>query len=407
MNTTTYPAAARVTSQLSPVASFFLIASITVTFLAGASAPTSLYPRYQSLWGFSSLTVTVIFAVYALAVLVSLLVLGRLSDHVGRRPVLLTAVAAQLVTMWLFATADGLATLLVARVLQGVAAGAAIAAVGAGLLDLDKNRGALANAIITPMGTATGGIIGGLFVSFLPAPATLVFAVLGSLMLLQGVALLWMGETTKRRPGAMASLRPRLALSAGTRGPLLHAAPVIIAGWSVAGFFTALSPAFVREMTGVNSALLSGVALLSMAGSAGVAALLLRHQSPRDAMHTGGIALAAGMALVMVAVHRDLPLAFFVGLATTGVGFGSGFQGAVRSIVSQAHADERAGVLAVIFVIAYLAMALPAMGAGYLLVQGSLLPKVANEFGAAIMLLAMLPLALLFTRSLGKGAATS
>jgi hypothetical protein len=90
-----------------------------------------------------------------------------------------------------------------------------------------------------------------------------------------------------------------------------------------------------------------------------------------------------------------VPLAFFAGLAASGVGFGSGFQGAVRSVVSQANADERAGVLAVIFVIAYLAFGLPAIGAGYLLVQGSPLPRVADEFGLGIALLALLPLLLM------------
>jgi hypothetical protein len=401
MNSTTLPATARVAplpARLSPLASFFLMASITVTFLAGAAAPTPLYPLYQSQWGFSSLTITVIFAVYALAVLAALLVLGRLSDHVGRRPVLFAAVAGQLVTMWLFATADGLGELLFARVLQGVAAGAGIAAVGAGLLDLDRHRGALTNAIITPLGTATGGIIGGVFVSLLPAPAMLVFAVLGGLILLQGVALLWMGETTARRDGAVASLRPRLALSAQSRAPLLRAAPIIIAGWAVAGFFTALGPAFVKSMTGTASALLSGVTLFVMAGGAATAALLLRNQSPRDAMHTGGIALVTGMMLVMAAVHLHQPLMFLAGLAASGIGFGSGFQGAVRSVVSHAQADERAGVLAVIFVIAYLAFGLPAIGAGYLLVQGSLLPNVANEFGVGIMVLAVVPLLLLRRR---------
>jgi predicted MFS family arabinose efflux permease len=401
MNSTTIPVVPRVASlpaRLSPIASFFLMASITVTFLAGAAAPTPLYPLYQAQWGFSSLIITVIFAVYALAVLAALLVLGRLSDHVGRRPVLLAAVVGQLVTMWLLATADGLATLLVARVLQGVAAGVGIAAVGAGLLDLDRNRGALTNAVITPLGTATGGIIGGVFVSLLPAPAMLVFAVLGGIILLQGVALLWMGETAVKRDGAAASLRPRLAVSAQSRGPLLRAAPIIIAGWAVAGFFTALGPAFVKSMTGANSALLSGVTLFVMAGGAATAALLLRKQNPRDAMRTGSVALVIGMLLVLAAVHLHQPLVFLAGLAASGVGFGSGFQGAVRSVVSHSQADERAGVLSVIFVIAYLAFGLPAIGAGYLLAQGSLLPSVANEFGGAIMVLAMAPLLLVRSR---------
>ncbi len=120
-------------ARLSPTAAFYLQASITVAFLAGSSAPSPLYPVYQAAWGFSSLAITVIFGVYAFAVLVALLVAGRISDHVGRRPVLLAATLVQAITMIVFATAGGLTSLLVARVIQGLPAGAAVAAVGAGL----------------------------------------------------------------------------------------------------------------------------------------------------------------------------------------------------------------------------------------------------------------------------------
>ena len=99
--------------------SFLLQASIVVSFLAGSSAPTPLYSLYQAAWGFSSVTVTVVFAVYALAVLASLLVVGSLSDYVGRRPVLLVATLVQAAAMGVFVAAHGVPALLVARVLQG------------------------------------------------------------------------------------------------------------------------------------------------------------------------------------------------------------------------------------------------------------------------------------------------
>src|SRR5499425_2782986 len=117
---TTQAAGAR---TLSPRASFFLLASLTVSFLAGSLAPTPLYPVYQAEWGFSALTTTEIFGVYAIALLGSLLVAGRLSDHVGRRPVLIVATLVQAVVMFIFATANGVAALILARVLQGVATG--------------------------------------------------------------------------------------------------------------------------------------------------------------------------------------------------------------------------------------------------------------------------------------------
>src|SRR5580704_4004893 len=112
------------TGHLSPAASFYLLASMTVSFLAGSAAPTPLYPLYQAMWGFSPVTLTVIFGIYALAVLAALLIAGRLSDHLGRRPVLIAASVAQVVVMLMFATATGVTGLLVARIIQGITTGA-------------------------------------------------------------------------------------------------------------------------------------------------------------------------------------------------------------------------------------------------------------------------------------------
>src|SRR5579863_9041606 len=147
--------------QLSPAASFILLASITSSFLAGSIAPSPLYPIYMARWGLSPIVVTVIFGIYAAAVLLALLFAGRLSDHLGRRPVLLVATVAQAFTMVLFATATSVAGLLVARVVQGLTTGAALGAVGAAMIDLDKSRGTIANAVAPPFGTALGGILAG------------------------------------------------------------------------------------------------------------------------------------------------------------------------------------------------------------------------------------------------------
>src|ERR1700733_6548349 len=136
----------RRTRMLSPTVAFGLLTSILVMLLASSSAPTPLYATYQAQWGFSAITITVIFGVYAVAVLLSLLVFGSLSDHVGRRPVLLAALVMQAGGMLLFACAGGLDVLLLARVLQGLATGLALGAIGAGLVDLHPGRGPVANA---------------------------------------------------------------------------------------------------------------------------------------------------------------------------------------------------------------------------------------------------------------------
>src|ERR1700690_1519851 len=174
-------------SHLSKNAAFYLLASITVSFLASSSAPTPLYSIYQAQWGFSPITVTVIFGIYALSGLAALLVVGRLSDHVGRRPVLIAATALQAVTMVIFATASGVADLVLARIIQGLATGTAVGAVGAWMIDLNKARGTTANAVAPTFGTATGGILAGLLVQYMPAPTHLVYAVLCAVFVLQGI----------------------------------------------------------------------------------------------------------------------------------------------------------------------------------------------------------------------------
>src|SRR4029077_15197396 len=113
-------------------------------------------------------TVTVVFGVYALAVLASLLVVGSLSDHVGRRPVLVVALLLQAVTMLVFSTAAGLPELVAARLLQGLSTGAALGALGAGLVDLNRAKGTVANGVAALAGTATGAVASGLFVQYLP-----------------------------------------------------------------------------------------------------------------------------------------------------------------------------------------------------------------------------------------------
>src|SRR2546423_11360931 len=141
--------------QLPATVSFSLLVSIIVFFLAGSSAPTPLYALYQVEWGFSPITTTIVFGVYALAVLTALLTVGSLADYVGRRPVLLVAIVLQAVVMLVFATASGVPQLLVARILQGLSTGAAAGAVGAALVDLDKTRGPIPQALGPATGPAT------------------------------------------------------------------------------------------------------------------------------------------------------------------------------------------------------------------------------------------------------------
>jgi len=374
-------------------AAFALQVSVVVFFLAASAAPTPLYALYQAHWGFSPITTTVVFGIYAVAVLAALLTVGSLSDHVGRRPVLLAALAGQAAAMVVFATAAGVPELMAARVIQGLATGAAAGTVGAGLIDLHRARGTLANAVAPITGTATGALGAGLLVQYLPDPSRLVYLVLLAIFAVQAVGVLLMAESSPRRSGALASLQPSFSLPAAVRGPLLRAIPALIAVWSLGGLYGSLGPALVTLTTGHRSFVLGGLSLTALAGSGAAAVLLLRSAPPVTVMLAGCVALLAGVGITLVAVQLPSEAVFFAGTVVAGAGFGAGFQGVVRTVLPHAPADQRSGVLSLIWVVSYLALGLPAVVAGVLVVHGGGIPGTAREYGSAVMLLAALALA--------------
>jgi MFS family permease len=380
--------AARSARSLSPAAAFLLLASITVSFLAGSSAPTPLYPLYMARWGLTPLMITVIFGIYALAVLLALLVAGRLSDHLGRRPVLLTAALAQAATMVMFGTATSLTGLLLARVVQGLTTGAALGAVGAAMIDLDKTRGTVANAVAPPFGTAIGALVAGVLVQYLPFPTHLVYAVFGMVFILQAIGLAYMTESITPRGSVLSSLKPQLRLPRATREPLLLALPVLVAVWALAGFYGSLGPMLVRSMLGSNMPLLGGLSLFVLAACAGLSVLVFQHREPQDMMMFGVASLFVGVAITVMSLPYSAIALFFLGTAIAGVGFGAGFQGAVRTVVPFASPHERAGVLSIVFVICYIAMGVPAVVAGWMIAQHGDIVATAQIFGAVIMGLA-------------------
>jgi uncharacterized protein (DUF427 family)/predicted MFS family arabinose efflux permease len=376
----------------------WLLASIVVSFLSASSAPTPLYALYQAEWGFTPITTTVVFGIYALAVLVALLTLGKVSDHIGRRPVLLAGLVGQSVAMIVFATAAGVPELLLARVIQGLATGAALGALGAAMLDVSRDKGTLANAVAPGTGTALGALASGLVVQYLPAPQHLIYLMLLAVFALQAVGVVLMRETVSAKPGVLASLVPEITLPRSLRRPVLTAVPVLVAVWSIAGLYGSLGPALIRGLTGSTSVVLGGLGLFLIAGVAAVATFVMRNVAAHKVMIVGVGALVAGVAVVLVAVHTGGSLAFFLGTAIAGFGFGSGFQGGIRTVVPLAAAHERAGVLSLLFIVSYLGMGGPAVLAGYLVVHGSGLTTTATEYGIFVMVLAVLALAGLLRR---------
>jgi len=390
--------------RLSGRPAVFALASLIVALLASSATPTPLYAIYQAKWHFTPITTTVVFGVFAVAVLVSLLTLGKLSDHVGRRPVLLTALAVHAGSLVIFATATGVPELLAARVVQGLSTGAALGAIGAAMLDMDRELGTFANAVAPGMGTATGAIASALAVRFLPAPTHLIYLALIGVLALQMIAIAAMRETVSRAPGALASLRPEITLPRALRAPVLTAVPVLFAVWALAGLYGALGPALVHALTGSGEVVLGALSLFVLAGSAVVAVIALRRAAARTVILVGILALIAGVAVTVMAVSLGSVALFFAGSVIAGVGFGSGFQGGIRLVVPLAAPHERAGLVSLLYVVSYLGLGVPAVLAGFGVVHAGGLIDTTRYYGAAVIALAVLALFGLLKTRPGRAA---
>lgn len=378
---------------LPPRAAFYLQASMIISFLCGSSAPTPLYAIYQAAWGFTPITVTVIFGSYAIAVLSALLTAGSLSDHVGRKPVLFGAVALQATSMIVFATAASVHALIVARVLQGVATGAAVGTLGAGLLDVDRAKGTVANAVSPMAGAAIGALGASVLVQFLPAPTELVYIVVLVMLVAQTIGVAFMAESVTPKPGALASLRPRLAVPRAARRAVLALTPVLISSWALYGFYGSLGPALARTIAHSHSHLLGGIALAALAGSGAATVFAFGDREPRT-LARGGLVMIGGVALVLASIAGESLALFLVGTVLAGAGFGAAYQGALRIVLPLAEPHERAGLLSIIYVICYLAMGVPAVIAGISVVYGGSIALAAYGYGLAVIALSVIALVL-------------
>jgi MFS family permease len=351
-----------------PVA-FAATTAIFVLFAAAASAPTPLYVVYQREWGFSATTLTVIFAVYVFGLIGSLLVVGALSDHIGRRPVLAAAVALEAVAFLLFLMASDVSVLLVARVVQGVATGAAFSTLGATLVDLNPphspGRAGLVNGVAPISGLALGALGCGALVQFAPAPTHLVFALLLVGTGFAGVFIAVMPETSARRPGAMASLRPVLGIPARLRADVYALVPILVASWALGGLYLSLGPSIAAGLFGLSNHLIGGLVVTLLCGAGALTAFALRAWPTSRVLAISAILLSAGTAFTFAGVEAHSVATAVAGTVVAGVGFGASALGSFGTLARIAAPGERSELLAAALVIAYLAFSLPAVAAGF------------------------------------------
>ncbi|WP_343041413.1 MFS transporter [Streptomyces typhae] len=342
------------------------MAAILVLFLAASSAPSPLYVIYQQQWRFTAWVLTVVFALYVLGLLGSLLVVGALSDHLGRRPVLAAAIALEVVALALFLCAGNVYVLSAARVLQGIATGAATTALSATLVDLEPSRGraGVVTSVAPLTGLALGALGSGVLVEFGPAPTRLVYALLLGAMAPAALAVALLPETSLRRPGAVASLRPRVAMPAHLRADILPVVPAMIATWALAGMYLSLGPSVAAGLLGLHNHLVGGVVVTLLAGTGALAVLLLRSRPATRLLAPSSALLGLGTLMSLTGVREDLVRLAAAGTVVAGLGFGASVLATFGTFARVAEPHERSAVFALANVINYLGNSVPAVLGG-------------------------------------------
>ena len=331
------------------------------------AAASPLYEVYQARFHFSATTLTAVFAVYVLVLLITLLVFGSVSDYLGRIPVIVAALVFNAAACVVFLAARDTGALYLARSLQGISSGLATAPIGAALIDLQppgSQRAPLVTSVFSTAGLALGALITSALVQYAPDPTHLIWWALLVVFAVGIVAVLAMAEPGSRRPGVLASLRPRIAVPRPARGTFAAALPCIVAGWALGGLYLSLGPSLAAKAAGSPNLLWGGLVIFLLFGTGATAAFVLRGISSRAMMLTGCLCLLAGMAVTFGAIVTTAPAAFLAGAGVAGVGFGLAFLGSFRTITALAQPDDRAGLVAAIYVAGYLAFSVPALIAG-------------------------------------------
>ncbi len=332
-----------------------------------SASPAPLYGLYADEWHFAPITTTVVFSAYAVAALVSVLLVGSISDRFGRRRVLLVAVVTLIAGLVVFMAAGGVAALLVARVLHGFAVGAIVVAGSAALLDLRPADGAATGRrtgvafnvgiVIAVLGTAIDAEYG-------PAPLVAPFAALAILSALGLVAVLLMRESHQEgRAVALHIARPRVP--AAIAADFTFSALGVMASWSVLGVFLSLVPAIAARAAGTGNLVFGGAVVAVMAAFAAMSQLLAARIPAKRAAITGDFGTAAALLLTVVAVDAGDPWEIVASASLLGFFFGLAFGSSLRHLGQVVPPAHRGEVMSAFYVLAYLALAVPTVLAGW------------------------------------------
>jgi MFS family permease len=366
----------RVPWRLTRPVGFWAVAVSVLCVSAFSTAPSSLYGLYVQRDHLSSLVITVVYAVYAVGIVVSLLLAGHTSDWYGRRVVLLPALVLGAVAAAIFVFWKSLPGLLVGRVLTGVAIGVTVATATAYLTDLDAgptsvgSRRASIVAVVSNLGgLALGPLIAGLLAHFAGDALTLPYIVFFCTLAASTVGVYFTPEGHPPRRPLPHYAPQRLKIPSSGRGAFVASVTGAFTGFAVSGLFVALTGTFLAELVHNSSPDLIGLTVFLTFGSGAVTQLLTSAWPPHRLFRLGVGPILAGLALLVVSAWTSPPslTLFLVSGVIAGVGVGAVFRANLATVISVSNADDRAGAVATVYTAGYGGVSIPVIGVALVL----------------------------------------
>lgn len=349
---------------------FVSAAVIFGALMFAAGAPSAFLAIYQERWHAAPWLVTFAFSIYAVTLPGTLLVAGSLSDHVGRKPVLIGALTLQLASMATFIFASGITSLIVARALQGIASAAVTSSSSAYIVEIAparmKRGGAVLIGVAPLGGLGLGALLAGVGMEISADPSRAIFTILFLVFLIGTIIAIASPETIGSKPGALSSLIPRLSVPRTARRDFTTLVPALVGTWMGMGLIFGLMTAMNRTVFHVANGIANGAMIAVFPFSGTIAILVLTRLGGRRMAVLGLTAAVIGLSVVALGVDLGVPAILLVGAALAGAGHGAVFAGTVRTLSFFVGAERRAELFAAIFLVCYLSFGLPTIAAGVL-----------------------------------------
>lgn len=359
------------------------VVSLVAAF-AAAAAPIPLYNIYRAEDGFTNAGISMAVVSYAVGTIAALLVLGRLSNHLGRRLTAVTSLGLLLLGCLVLLNVHDISILLAGRFLVGVGTGLASSSLTSYIVDAAPSRpewlASVASSQGPMLGLTVGAIASGALVQFGPFQREFIYLLCGAFLLMSAALIAISPETATPTSGAWRSLLPRVSVPVRVRHLLPVATAVFLATWATGAFYQAFVPAVVEEQLHTRSSLVLGLVFAAYMAPSVLGAPIGGRFTSAVAQRVGMITFLTGMIGVVIAINAGTLELFVAATVIAGAGQGIAISAATRGLLYGSTLADRAPIFSAIYLLSYSGATFPSLIAARLSNTFSL-PQIAFGYG--------------------------